>query len=194
MSPRLRFASISVASASAVALCVAIGVASPAAAEPCTDAAAAAQPAAPAAPAQPLPTTGGPPRGHRPPNANANAPLPRLGQISRALLNAFTPQTGQVQKQAEVAPQPIPPAAANQQQPVAAQPVPEAAPAPPPAPATADPPGTSLVGWVTGPNSPNNTLERFAVSGTDLGIMWDNGCWEVLIVLLECCCLCRSRW
>jgi Domain of unknown function (DUF4185) len=34
---------------------------------------------------------------------------------------------------------------------------------------------TSLVDWVTGPNSPNKTLERFGISGTDLGIMWDNG-------------------
>ncbi|HEX3547647.1 MAG TPA: DUF4185 domain-containing protein [Mycobacterium sp.] len=61
-----------------------------------------------------------------------------------------------------------PPGAAN-----AAQPVPDAAAAPPPAPA--DPPGTSLIGWVTGPDSPNDTLGRFAISGTDLGIMWDNG-------------------
>jgi len=28
---------------------------------------------------------------------------------------------------------------------------------------------------VTGPNSPNRTLERFGISGTDLGIPWDNG-------------------
>jgi hypothetical protein len=28
---------------------------------------------------------------------------------------------------------------------------------------------------VTGPNSPNKTLERFGISGTDLGIPWDNG-------------------
>ena len=37
------------------------------------------------------------------------------------------------------------------------------------------PPGTSLVGWVTGPESPNETIKRFAITGTDLGIMWDNG-------------------
>jgi hypothetical protein len=179
MSPRLRIASASVASVAAIGLTVVIGVAPPAGAEPCTGEAAAAQPDVPAAPA--MPTTGGPPVGHRPPHANANAPLPRLGQISRALLNAFTPPSGQVQKQAGVSPQPTPPNAATQQAPAAAQPVPEAAPAPPPAPATADPPGTSLVGWVTGPNSPNNTLSRFAVSGTDLGIMWDNGSREVLM-------------
>jgi hypothetical protein len=28
---------------------------------------------------------------------------------------------------------------------------------------------------VTGPDSPNKTLERFGISGTDLGIPWDNG-------------------
>jgi Domain of unknown function (DUF4185) len=28
---------------------------------------------------------------------------------------------------------------------------------------------------VTGPDSPNNTIGRFAITGTDLGIMWDNG-------------------
>lgn len=33
----------------------------------------------------------------------------------------------------------------------------------------------AVVGWVTGPYSPNNTLARFDISGTDLGIMWDNG-------------------
>jgi hypothetical protein len=37
------------------------------------------------------------------------------------------------------------------------------------------PPGTALVGWVTGPDSPNNTIQKFAITGTDLGIMWDNG-------------------
>jgi D-arabinan endo alpha-(1,5)-arabinofuranosidase len=29
------------------------------------------------------------------------------------------------------------------------------------------------VGWLTGPNT--NTYQRFRISGTDLGIMWDNG-------------------
>ena len=31
------------------------------------------------------------------------------------------------------------------------------------------------MGWVTGPDSPNETIKRFAISGTDLGIMWDSG-------------------
>lgn len=32
-----------------------------------------------------------------------------------------------------------------------------------------------MVDWVTGPHGPNKTLERFGISGTDLGIVWDNG-------------------
>ncbi len=35
---------------------------------------------------------------------------------------------------------------------------------------------TQSVGWVTGPmDSPNDSPSRFGISGTDLGIMWDNG-------------------
>ncbi|MCW4355568.1 DUF4185 domain-containing protein [Hoyosella sp. YIM 151337] len=33
----------------------------------------------------------------------------------------------------------------------------------------------SLVDWLTGPRSSNDTYQRFGMSGTDLGIMWDNG-------------------
>jgi hypothetical protein len=171
MSPRPRIASVSAASAAVIGLSVAIGVAPPATAEPCTGAAAAAQP--PAGPT--LPSSGGLPIGHRPPNANARAPLPKLGLLPAAILNAFVPHSARVQQQAAVVPAPTPPGTANQPPPNAAQPVPDAAAAPPPAPAPAAPPGTSLVGWVTGPDSPNDTLPRFAISGTDLGIMWDNG-------------------
>ena len=46
---------------------------------------------------------------------------------------------------------------------------------PPPPPAGIAGAPTSLVEYVTGPNSPNRTLERFGISGTDLGIPWDNG-------------------
>ena len=60
-------------------------------------------------------------------------------------------------------------------------PVPDANPVAPPAPPPPSPPGTSLVGWVTGPQSPNDTVNRFAITGTDLGIMWDNGSGEVLM-------------
>jgi hypothetical protein len=176
MSPRPRITSISVASAAALGLCVAIGVAPTATAEPCTGPAAAAQPDVAPTPTQPLPAAGGLPTGHRPPNANARAPLPKLGLLPAAILKALVPNSGRVQQQAAVAPSPTPPAAANQQP---AQPVPDAAAAPPPAPA--EPPGTSLIGWVTGPESPNDTLSRFAISGTDLGIMWDNGNRQVLM-------------
>lgn len=34
---------------------------------------------------------------------------------------------------------------------------------------------TRTVAWVTGPRSDNRTDSRFTISGTDLGIMWDNG-------------------
>src|SRR5829696_1051917 len=170
MSPRLRIASVSVASAAAIGLCVSIGVAPPATAEPCTGAAAAAQP--PAAPAETpdLPSSSDRrPIGQRPSDANDNAPLPRLGQIPSRILGSLSPRSAQVEQQADVRPSPSPPAAANQPPAAAAQPAPAAAPAP------SSPPGTSLVGWVTGPDSPNDTIKRFAVTGTDLGIMWDNG-------------------
>ncbi len=36
-------------------------------------------------------------------------------------------------------------------------------------------PNTDFVKLVTGANSPNSTLTRFNIGGTDLGIMWDNG-------------------
>ncbi|WP_308160564.1 DUF4185 domain-containing protein [Mycolicibacterium goodii] len=157
-----------------VAMTVPIAMAPPAAAEPCTGAAAAVQPPAnQGAPALPG-LTGGPPRGHRPSGANDDAPLPRLGQLSRELLNAVTPRSGQVRQQAGVLPQPQPqprPQPVPQQQ-VQAQPAPAPAPAPAPPPS---PPGTTLVGWVTGPESPNDTARKFAITGTDLGIMWDNG-------------------
>ncbi len=176
MSPFARIASVPVASAAAVGLVFGIVVAPPAAAEPCTGAAAEAQPpAAPNTAATPaLPGVSGPPIGHRPRKANDSAPLPNLGRLSRSILSAFTPQSARVQQQAGVAPppapQPVPDAAAI------AQPAPPApAPGPAPAPAPGPPPGTSLVGWVTGPQSPNDTIKRFAITGTDLGIMWDNG-------------------
>ncbi|GAA4738663.1 DUF4185 domain-containing protein [Gordonia alkaliphila] len=38
-----------------------------------------------------------------------------------------------------------------------------------------------VVSWVTGPKSPNDTLARFAVSGTDLGVAWDNGRGQTLM-------------
>src|SRR6476659_6632947 len=178
MSPRLRIASISMASAAAIGLCVAVGVAPPAIAEPCQGAAAAAQP--PSAPAETpdLPSSSDRrPIGQRPRNANEGAPLPRLGRIPSRILSSLSPRSAQVEQQAAVAPSPTPPGAADQQP--AAQPVPDAAPAPPPAPPS--PPGTSLVAWVPGSVSETNTTEKFAITGTDLGIMWDNGGHQVLM-------------
>ena len=52
---------------------------------------------------------------------------------------------------------------------------PQPAPQPGPPPASIAGAPTSLVDWVTGPNGPNKTLQRFGISGTDLGIIWDNG-------------------
>jgi hypothetical protein len=36
-------------------------------------------------------------------------------------------------------------------------------------------PSTNFVDWVTGNFLPNNTSQRFNISGTDVGVMWDNG-------------------
>ncbi|MDJ0395088.1 DUF4185 domain-containing protein [Rhodococcus sp. G-MC3] len=40
---------------------------------------------------------------------------------------------------------------------------------------------TSSVAWVTGPLSQNSTYDRFGISGTDLGISWDNGKGQTLM-------------
>ena len=175
MSPRPRIASVSIASAAAVGLIVAVVVAPPAVADPCTGAAAAAQPLPNQAFEIPSPSGIAPfnrPIGHKPAGSNDAAPLPKLGLLP-ALLKALTPGPvpGQVQKQAAVVPTPNP--AGTAQTPATAQPAP--APAAAPAPVPSGPPGTSIVGWVTGPDSPNETIQRFAITGTDLGIMWDNG-------------------
>ncbi len=181
MSPRPRIASISVASAAVIGLILPIAFAPLASAEPCTGAAAAAQPPpTPAGGETPDLGPSRPPVGHRPSGANEGAPLPKLGLIPKTLLNAFgvAPRSAQVQQQAEVLP--APPSPATPDAATIAQPAP--APAPPPAPPPPpSPPGTSLVGWVTGPDSPNDTIKRFAITGTDLGIMWDNGGRQVLM-------------
>ncbi len=171
MSPRPRIPSLSVASALVLGLCVATGVAAPASAEPCEGAAAQAQPLPNQAFQIPKPSAIAPfdrPIGHKPVGANDQAPLPKLGELIKALI----PNSSQVQKQAAVVPAPKP-ATGTTQPPVAAQPAP--APAAATGPPSTAPPGTSLVGWVTGPDSPNQTIQRFAITGTDLGIMWDNG-------------------
>ena len=40
---------------------------------------------------------------------------------------------------------------------------------------------TQAVSWVTGPRSDTRTLDRFGISGTDLGISWDNGSGQTLM-------------
>ena len=161
MWPRLLIASVSVVTATA--LTVAIGVLPSAFAAPCTGAAAGIQPpAAPNTGETPALPGGGPPRGQRPAGTNDGAPLPSLGQVPGVSPSA------QIDQQAAIA--------------TPGQPVPDANPVRPPTPpAPPAPPGTTLVGWVTGPESPNSTVNRFAITGTDLGIMWDNGSGEVLM-------------
>jgi Domain of unknown function (DUF4185) len=163
------------ATAAVIGLSVAIGVAPPATADPCEGAAAQAQPLPSQAFEIPSPSRIAPlnrPIGHKPVGANDQAALPKLGLLP-ALLKALTPppRSAQVQQQAEVVPSPNP---GRQQTPNATQETPAAA-QPAPAAVSTAPPGTSLVGWVTGPDSPNQTIQRFAITGTDLGIMWDNG-------------------
>ena len=180
MTPRLRIASVPMAMAAVLGLTLPVAIAPLADAEPCEGAAAAAQPPPGVGVEIPspskLPAFGSRPTGHRPAGANDEAPKPRLGQLPLAILKALTPpQTGQVRQQAAVVPSPGPGASSQSpaaQQAPAAQPV---APAPVAAPVPAAPPGTALVGWVTGPDSPGDTIGRFGITGTDLGIMWDNG-------------------
>ncbi|MGB6038976.1 MAG: DUF4185 domain-containing protein [Gordonia sp. (in: high G+C Gram-positive bacteria)] len=40
---------------------------------------------------------------------------------------------------------------------------------------------TQTVSWVTGPLSPNKTYKRFGISGTDVGVAWDNGRGQTLM-------------
>lgn len=158
----------------ALGLIAVLGVAPQANAEPCEGAAAQAQPLPTQAFEIPSPSRLAPfnrPIGHMPAGANDEAALPKLGLLP-ALLKALTPppqRSAQVQQQAAVVPSPHPNGTTHQ--PPAAKP----APAPAAAPVPSSPPGTSIVGWVTGPESPNQTIQRFAITGTDLGIMWDNG-------------------
>lgn len=41
--------------------------------------------------------------------------------------------------------------------------------------------GTKTIGWVTGPKSRNQTFGRFGISGTDVGVAWDNGRGQTLM-------------
>ncbi|KAA1249532.1 DUF4185 domain-containing protein [Mycobacterium simiae] len=190
MSTFHRVASLTVASAAAVGFISAVGLAPTAVAVPCSGDAANAPPPPNAVVTNPGGTTLGPiPRGPRPRGANERAPLPRLGPLS-TLLRPGTRYSAPLQQQSatpghqEAVTPPAPPNPGNAP-PNAAQLAPNAAPVPAPAPAPvpgAPDPGaalggatTSLAEWVTGPDSPNKTLDRFGISGTDLGILWDNG-------------------
>lgn len=196
MSPIPRIVSVSLAWAAAIGLMVPIGLAPPAMAAPCSGDAANAPPPPSAIVTDPGATALGPvrpghgpiPTGRKPRGANDRAPLPKLGPLISALLNPGARNAAPLQQQALVpranpGPNPAPnPPATGPQPPNATQLTPNPAPAPDPAPAAAPDPGATLAGattslaeWVTGPDSPNKTLERFGISGTDLGIPWDNG-------------------
>ncbi|OBH31489.1 hypothetical protein A5692_16975 [Mycobacterium sp. E342] len=182
MSAILRSVSLSMASAAAVGLVYVVGPAPSANATPCgAPEANVDPPAAPPAMPAPQPVVQ-PPTGRRPSHANDQAPLPKLGPLISSFLKPAIPrQVAPMRPQAEVLPPgPNPPAPGLAQPPNAGQLQPNAAPVPPPQPAPAPPPSiagapTSLVDWVTGPDGPNKTLQRFSISGTDLGIAWDNG-------------------
>ena len=173
MSPRPRIASLSVASMTVLGLSVAIGVAPPATAEPCEGAAGSATslPHAFEIPslsrlAPPTGRSGTSPPARTTHRRSPNWVCPHSSRRSPASALRASATAGRGGSK----PNPNGTAAQQTQQaPAAAQPA--AAPVPVPA----NPVGTSIVGWVTGPDSPNQTIQRFAITGTDLGIMWDNG-------------------
>jgi hypothetical protein len=172
MSAIRRIISVSVASATVIGLIVPVGDAPPAMAAACSAPEANVPPPA-GMPNIPSPGPVAPPTGRRPRGTNDNAPLPKLGPLISSLLKAIPQQPAHLQ--AAVTPVPPVPGAAVPQSPNVNQAVPEAVPVPPAPPAGIAGAPTSLVDFVTGPNSPNRTLQRFGISGTDLGIPWDNG-------------------
>jgi hypothetical protein len=180
MSAFPRLASVSVASAAAIGLVVPIVVAPPVAADPCAQTASAAAQNRAQAPQLAL---GAPvlhtPTGRKPAGADDQAPLPTLGPLPAAdpgSAAADPPSSAPKQNRAAILPvvpgpgQPAP----NPAQPAPNAAAPQAAAAPAPAAAAAAP-STTIAGWVNGPSSPNNTYQRFGISGADLGILWDNG-------------------
>src|SRR5271168_2600243 len=176
MSALRRIASVSAASAAVVGLIVPVDVAPPATAAPCAQTVPAAG-ASGAAPNIPVPRpVEHLPIGRKPIDADDRAPLPRLGLLPH---EPGSGNSAPLQDQGAVIPWPNPPGMGNQSAPNSIQQSPNAAPAQPPAapaPAAEVPaPTTSIAGWVDGPASPNNTFQRFGISGADLGILWDNG-------------------
>ncbi len=181
MSVTRRIVSVSMVSAVAIGMVVATDLAPPAIAATCNAPEANVDPPPGATSPSPIAQLPQLPLGRRPRGANERAPLPKLGPLISALIHPNGSGTaGPVRQQAAVVPPaPNPPDAANRTLPDPAEPSPNAA--TDQVPSAADPAAaisgstTSLVEWVTGPNSPNKTLERFGISGTDLGIPWDNG-------------------
>lgn len=169
MSALRRIASVSVVSAAVIGVIVPVDVAPPATAAPCAQTTPAAG-ASGVAPTMPVPRpVEHLPIGRKPLGADDRAPLPRLGLLRHQLV---LDNSAPLEDQGAVIPWPNPPGMGNQSTPNAIQQNPNAA----PAPAAAVPaPTTSIAGWVNGPASPNNTFQRFGMSGADLGILWDNG-------------------
>jgi hypothetical protein len=189
MSPFRRIASVSMASAIAVGLVVAIDPAPVANAVTCESPEGNVDPPAGAPPvASPVPRVQ-PPIARKPRGANPRAPIPKLGPLISKLLRPSgsrysapvrqepaMPPGGPTFPDAEIPAPPAPPAPQAPFPDVAQQDVATAqVPQEPDPGAAINGSQTSLVEWVTGPSSPNRTLERFGISGTDLGIPWDNG-------------------
>ncbi len=174
MSAVRRIVSVSVALAAAIGLIVPIGPAPPAFAVPCTAPEANIPPPAPP-PAMPAPApVVHPPTGRRPRGANDNAPLPKLGPLICSLLRPGSPNSAQTSSGGNAWTQSAwrGRSTAPERHPVGSERSSYAATA---SSAWIGGAPTSLVEWVTGPNGPNKTLQRFGISGTDLGIPWDNG-------------------
>lgn len=56
---------------------------------------------------------------------------------------------------------------------------------------------SKVLSWVTGPKSNNDTYNRFAISGTDLGIAWDNGSGQTLMAFGDTfgnCTVAGQQW
>ena len=56
---------------------------------------------------------------------------------------------------------------------------------------------TKAIEWVTGPRSKNSTFDRFGISGTDLGISWDNGSGQILMAFGDTfgnCAVAGQEW
>jgi Domain of unknown function (DUF4185) len=182
-----RLAPVSVASMAAIGLVAPLLGAPSATAAPCAQTASAAPNRV-----QPLPGAAMPPVEHVPtgrmPRGAQNQSVPfGLGPLPASASDATATDglnSAPMQQEGAVLPWPVPgpPGPAAQQVPNPTSPInpgPNAAAGT--GPTTGGPaaavaaPTTTIVNWVDGPNSPNNTYTRFAISGADLGIMWDNG-------------------